>query len=41
MNSKGSRYEIHIINITITIIRIIDIVIYLNNKYIRRNEDAD
>lgn len=29
MNAEASRYEVHIINITITIIRIIDITIYI------------
>ena len=29
MNSKGSRYEVHIINITRIRIRIIDITIYI------------
>lgn len=29
MNAEVSRYEVHIINITITITRIINIVIYL------------
>lgn len=39
MNSKGSRYEVHIINITITRIRIIDIVILLKSNKEGSNAD--